>query len=421
VTLGPVTLGAVTLGPLTLGPWTLGTARRPGRAHGIGRRDRRTIDEVPAAPDRFPVPAPLARLTGQLGLGVFMAFLVLGVALDLGHPGLAAAGVLVGLLAGAPLFLARPRFPLGYAAVATAGVVVLGDGQSFDVVWFAVLVLSAWCVLFAGMRVALVYGAGAVLLFVGEWLLDVQHNVGWAPWTAAVIVIVLITALVRHEFVLVEQLRAAQAGLAERSRAEERHRIARELHDVIAHSLTVSLLHITSARLAVEHDPADASRALAEAERLGQQSLTEVRATMGLLRSGPVDGIAPPVPGTGQLADLVQHVRNAGADISLVIDGDIEAVPATTGSTVYRIVQEALTNATRHAPGCPVTVRVVAGGARAEVDVDSAGPPTGGSGLGVDNMRERAQAVGGICTAGPGGRGWVVHASLPFQRGIGTQ
>ena len=137
-------------------------------------------------------------------------------------------------------------------------------------------------------------------------------------------VIVLVTLLVRHEFVLVERLRAAQADLAERSRAEERNRIARELHDVIAHSLTVSLLHVTSARLAVEHDPADASRALAEAERLGRQSLTEVRATMGLLRPAPARASPPPVPGAGQLPELVEQLRDAGADVSLVIDGDID-------------------------------------------------------------------------------------------------
>jgi signal transduction histidine kinase len=394
---------------------------RRDRANRFGRRCRRTIEKVAADRNRFAGPAHLARLAGRVGLGAFTVFLVIGVASDLGHPALAATGAAVGLLAGAPLFLARPRFPLGFAAVATAGVVILGDGQSFDVVWFAVLVLSAWCVLFAGVRAGLTYGAAAVLLFLGEWALDMQRNVGWAPWTAAVVVIVLITALVSHEFVLVEQLRAAQADLAERSRAEERNRIARELHDVIAHSLTVSLLHITSARLAVEHDPADASRALAEAERLGRQSLTEVRATMGLLRSGPSDGIGAPVPGAGQLAELVQHICDAGADVSLVIEGDMAAVPATTGSTIYRIVQEALTNATRHAPSSPVRVRVVARSGRAEVEVDSAGPPTDGSGLGLASMRERAQAVGGTCAAGPGGRGWVVHASLPFQAGLATR
>jgi signal transduction histidine kinase len=185
--------------------------------------------------------------------------------------------------------------------------------------------------------------------------------------------------------------------------------------------LTVSLLHITSARLAVEHDPADAGRALAEAERLGRQSLTEVRATMGLLRMGGENGLAAPVPGAGQLAELVQQVRNAGVDVSLVIEGDIAGVPATTGSTIYRIVQEALTNAARHAPGCSVRVDVAARRGRADVAVDSAGPPTEGSGIGLASMRERAQAVGGTCTAGPGGHGWMVRASLPFQPGVGAE
>ena len=160
--------------------------------------------------------------------------------------------------------------------------------------------------------------------------------------------------LVRHEFVLVERLRAAQADLEARSRAEERNRIARELHDVIAHSLTVSLLHLSSARLAVEHDdPADAARALAEAERLGRQSLAEVRATMGVLHADPTRGITPPVPGVDQLPRLVEQLRGAGADVSLAV-GRRRRLPATTGSTVYRIVQEALTNATRHAPGSAV-------------------------------------------------------------------
>jgi signal transduction histidine kinase len=391
------------------------------RAHRFGRPGRRTIGEVAADHERFPGPAGLARVAGWVGLGTFTVFLVIGVLIDLGHTALAATGAVVGLLAGAPLFLAHPRPLLGYAAVATAGVAVLGDGQSFDVVWFALLVLSAWCVLFAGERAGLVYGILIVLLYAGEWLLGPHGDVGWAPWIASVIVIVSITALVRHEFLLVERLRVAQADLAERSRAEERNRIARELHDVIAHSLTVSLLHITSARLAVEHDPADASRALAEAERLGRQSLTEVRATMGLLRLEGDDGLTVPVPGAGQLAELVQQVRNAGADVSLVTEGDIAGVPATTGSTIYRIVQEALTNATRHAPGCQVRVDVAARRGRADVAADSAGPPTEGSGLGLASMRERAEAVGGTCTAGPGGRGWMVRASLPFQPGLGAE
>ena len=91
------------------------------------------------------------------------------------------------------------------------------------------------------------------------------------------ILMVLVGLLLRNQFMLVAQLREAQAGLAAKARAEERNRISRDLHDVIAHSLTVSLLHVMSARLAVESDPDDAARSLAEAERLGRESLAEVR------------------------------------------------------------------------------------------------------------------------------------------------
>lgn len=184
---------------------------------------------------------------------------------------------------------------------------------------------------------------------------------------------------------------------------------------MIAHSLTVSLLHVTSARLAVEHDPEDAARALAEAERLGRQCLAEVRATMGLLQPARPNGIAPPVPGLDQLPHLVERLSEAGADIGLAVDTGLEGLPATTGSTLYRIVQESLTNATRHAPGAPVNVRVAAWDRALEVTVDSAGPPGRGAGLGLEGMSERARAVGGTCTAGPGGRGWLVRASLPYE------
>jgi signal transduction histidine kinase len=221
--------------------------------------------------------------------------------------------------------------------------------------------------------------------------------------------------LVRREQALVAQLRAAQAGLADRARAEERNRIARELHDVIAHSLTVSLLHLASARMAVRFDPADAERALAEAERLGRASLDEVRATVGLLKAdgGADEGPAAPLPGMTGIPDLVERFRAAGAPVTLTVDGDADAVPATTGLAVYRIVQEALTNAAKHAGGAPVTV-TVAVGADVGVRVDSAGRPRHGHGLGMDSMRERAESLGGTLTAGPGGRGWLVSAALPL-------
>ena len=275
------------------------------------------------------------------------------------------------------------------------------------------MVLAAWCVLAAGIPAGIVYWAACLLLFGAQWLW-VVNDPGWAPWSAGVTFAAFGAGLIRHQLVLVERLRVAQAGLAERSRAEERNRIARELHDVIAHSLTVSLLHVSSARLAVEHDPADAARALAEAERLGRQSLAEVRATVGLLRPADEAGIAPPVPGLDQVPRLVEQLRETGADVSLTPGRRRQRAAGDHGSAVYRIVQEALTNATRHAPGAAVTVRIAAAAGQVDVSVDSGGPPGHGSGMGLTSMRERAQAVGGTCTAGPGGSGWLVaRLSLP--------
>jgi signal transduction histidine kinase len=101
--------------------------------------------------------------------------------------------------------------------------------------------------------------------------------------------------------------------------------------------------------------------------------------------------------------------------VRLAVGGDPSALPETVGSTVYRIVQEALTNAAKHAPGTPVTVDVAVAHDNVTVLVDSAGPPGQGSGMGLINMSERAAALGGSCSAGPGGRGWLVTATLPLR------
>jgi signal transduction histidine kinase len=205
--------------------------------------------------------------------------------------------------------------------------------------------------------------------------------------------------------------------MAEQARAQERNRIARELHDVIAHTLTVSLLHVSSARLAVEHDPQDAARALAEAERLGRESLDEVRLAVGMLHRGTDAGPTAPLPGAGDLPALVARFDSAGADVSLSIEGETGGLPATVGLALYRILQEALTNVVKHAPGAPAAVRLVVAADETSLEVDSAAPAGTGSGMGVLSMRERAESLGGTCQAGPGGRGWLVRAVLPVSPG----
>jgi len=357
----------------------------------------------------------MSRRAGRLAFGALALFVLIGVVLRFGgDPVLAIAAAAVALAAGVLLVGARTSAVLPAAVLATVGVAMLGTGTSSNVGWFAVCVLAAWCVLAGGRWVGVSYLLVSLLLFGGEWLWA-SNDPGWGAWAVGTTFSAAAALLVQHERSLVEQLRAAQAGLAERSRAEERSRIARELHDVLAHSLTVSLLHVSSARLAVEYDPADAARSLAEAERLGRQSLGEVRSIMGVARSDSGDGIAAPVPRIDGVRELVEQFRRAGAEVTLSIDGDLTGVPATTGSTVYRIAQEALTNAAKHGSGTPVAVRLLAEPRLIELIVDSAGVPGNGAGMGITTMRERAQAVSGSCTAGPEGDGWRVHASLPLE------
>jgi signal transduction histidine kinase len=178
-----------------------------------------------------------------------------------------------------------------------------------------------------------------------------------------------------------------------------------------------------SARLAVEHDPADAARALAEAERLGRESLAEVRQVVGMLRdssdtsdiTGTSDtpGTAP-LPGVAGLPTLVDRFRSAGAHVSLAVDGDTGRLPATVGLAVYRILQEALTNVIKHAPGAPATARLVVSATEVTLAVNSLGAPGHGTGHGVDDRRERAESLGGSCEAGPEGAGWLVRATFPL-------
>jgi signal transduction histidine kinase len=225
--------------------------------------------------------------------------------------------------------------------------------------------------------------------------------------------------LVRTQMRLLTQLRAAQADLATRAATDERRRIARELHDVIAHSLTVMILHVTGARRALARDPRDASAALEEAERLGRQSLQDVRRVVGVLGTGSESEPAP-MPEALDVASLIDQFTNAGATISADIRGDLGSLEPTAGLALYRIVQESLTNAAKHAPGMPIEISIDVQRDRTCIRVinvltDAAAPKIAArsNGLGLWGMKERAALLGGSVSVGADDRSWIVDAIVP--------
>jgi signal transduction histidine kinase len=323
-----------------------------------------------------------------------------------------AAGVALAVVLAGLAWRRPDGWPLVAGLVAAGALVtVICHDQPANLGWFAVCALAAWAGYVLPPRLAVVIGGAAVLMFVGEWL-GSSDDPGWGAWTAGTLLSAVSLTMVRRQRLLLEQLREAQAGLAQRAAAEERNRIAHDLHDVIGHALTVSLLHITSARLALAEDPDEAGEALAEAERLSRRSLADVRAVVGLMKDPTATA---PLPGVDQIGELVESFRRAGSVVECEVVGDLTRLTATKGLTVYRILQEALTNAVRHAPGSTALVRVEVDSDRTRVQVDSAGAPGPASvdGAGLAGMRERAEAMGGELSAGPAGSGWRVEAVLP--------
>lgn len=356
----------------------------------------------------------LERVVRGAAAAALALFVSIGAVLST-RPLLVVAGALVVAVGTVAVLLVRSAegWPLaaGIALVAVM-VVVLGTGSPANLGWFALCVLAGWCALKAGTVQAVVLVTGMVAVLVWQWTF-VSDDAGWGAWIAGTVFTLVVGVLARRQSELVEELREAQSGLADRARVEERNRIAREIHDVIGHSLTVSLLHVSSARLAVEEEPADALAALEEAERLGRQSLAEVRQVVGLMRDDN-PGLTP-MPGVDQIEALVESLRRAGTPVELEVVGSTESLTATRGLTAYRILQEALTNVARHAPGATTLVRVEVGVTETRVSVDSAGAPgvERPGALGILSMRERSEALGGKLKAGPGGRGWRVEAVLP--------
>ena len=228
-----------------------------------------------------------------------------------------------------------------------------------------------------------------------------------------------------------KDLEENQEEEARRRVAEERLLIARDLHDVIAHGVAAINLQAGVALHVIERQPDVAAPALATIKELSKQTLDELRATVGVLRSDVSDDAAPraPTPGIRELGGLVDQVRHAGLSVDLDVDAALDGVPAAVDVAAYRIVQESLTNVMRHAgPHAHTFVAITQdanGGITVEVTDDGLGAaagPASAPGHGLAGMRERAATVGGVLTAGPRvGGGFRVEAHLPTTEVVASR
>ena len=211
-----------------------------------------------------------------------------------------------------------------------------------------------------------------------------------------------------------------RAQAEERAAGEERARIARELHDVVAHSVSVMVVQASGVRRLLQEEQHREREALMSVEQIGRQALMEMRRMLGVMRTGEEQPAAlAPQPGLQHLDRLIAQVEEAGLPVTLHVEGERPELPPGVDLSAYRIVQEGLTNALKHAKGASAQVTVRYDDASVQLEVADDGPGVdgaNGAGHGLVGMRERVALYGGTLEAGPrDGGGFVLRAKLPVE------
>ncbi|MGW3492989.1 sensor histidine kinase [Streptomyces sp. NPDC001020] len=332
------------------------------------------------------------------------------------------------LLAGSGALLWRQRRPVPVVFVtATTAMVYLGAGYPYGPVFFTVAV-GCFSALVAGHRRAAWAAVGMLWAghaLVSHWLYrwlpppggsaaPWGQELGIAAWVAAIVAMAELVRIRREQWA---RERAEQARAVRRRADEERLRIARELHDVLAHSISVINVQAGVGLALLDSDPEQARKALTTVKAASKEALGEVRQVLDMLRT-PGDAPRTPAPGLDRLPELVAQAARAG--LTVTVDGTVPKLAPGTDLAAFRIVQEALTNVVRHSGSRHARVRVDSARGLLHLRVDDDGPAAGadagGSGNGLAGMRERAAALGGTIEAGPrDDGGFRVLGLLPLE------
>ncbi|MFJ3516799.1 sensor histidine kinase [Streptomyces sp. NPDC090131] len=334
------------------------------------------------------------------------------------------------LLLGPALLVVRHRYPVAVVyGVSVITLVYVGAGYPYGPVFLS-LALACFAAVVAGHRRA-AWGAVGLLwaghLLIGHWLYRwlPPAGDGPTPWaqevgiTAWVLAVLAVAELVRVRREQWARERAERAAAERRRVDEERLRIARELHDVLAHSISLINVQAGVGLALLDSDPEQARTALATIKAASKEALGEVRQVLDTLRS-PGEAPRSPAPGLDRLPELVEQAAAAGLSVNVSVDGKARALAPGVDLAGFRILQEALTNVMRHSGSHTARIRLTWQPNVLELRVDDDGPATGGvsdgSGNGLVGMRERASALGGSVEAGPqADGGFRVVAGLPLK------
>lgn len=331
-------------------------------------------------------------------------------------------------------FLARRRYPLWAPLTACTAIVTLGlatPEQTINALTMPFVAALAAAVSFGliGDRRASIAGLAALVATAA--VVAFQSATPYADffWTTLILALAWFfgaalgtrTEQARELRERVEFVEREQSFAAERAVAEERARIARELHDVVAHSVSVMVVQASGVRRLLGAGQERERDALLAVEQVGRQALTEMRRMLGVMRSGDeLPAALAPQPGLDHLDRLIAQVEEAGLPVTLRVEGERPALSPGVDLSVYRIVQEGLTNTLKHAKGAhaEVVIRYVDSAVELEIADDGPGPTAAADGIGhgLLGMRERVAFYGGTLDAGPReGGGFVLRAQLPVE------